>query len=60
MDENRVHDPQGGPYYPELTILGVNNFNPDGSLNDAVYRRGAEGWHTDGAYDEVPFKATQL
>ena len=60
MDENRVHDPQGGPYYPELTILGVNKFNPDGSLNDAVYRRGAEGWHTDGAYDEVPFKATQL
>jgi taurine dioxygenase len=26
----------------------------------AIYRRGAEGWHTDGAYDEVPFKATQL
>src|SRR4029434_6450033 len=22
--------------------------------------RGAEGWHTDGAYDEEPFKATQL
>ena len=46
--------------YPELTILGVNKFNPNGSLNEAVYRRGAEGWHTDGAYDEVPFKATQL
>ena len=26
----------------------------------AIYRRGAEGWHTDGAYDEQPFKATQL
>ncbi len=26
----------------------------------AIYRRGAEGWHTDGAYDEEPFKATQL
>jgi taurine dioxygenase len=29
-------------------------------LNQAIYRRGAEGWHTDGAYDDVPFKATQL
>jgi len=29
-------------------------------LNQAIYRRGAEGWHTGGAYDEVPFKATQL
>jgi len=38
----------------------VNKFNPDGSLNEAVYWRGAEGWHTDGAYDEVLFKATQL
>ena len=26
----------------------------------AIDRRGAEGWHTDGAYDAVPFKATQL
>ena len=26
----------------------------------AIYRRGAEGWHTDGAYDAEPFKATQL
>ena len=26
----------------------------------AIYRRGAEGWHTDGAYDQEPFKATQL
>jgi taurine dioxygenase len=26
----------------------------------AIYRRGAEDWHTDGAYDAEPFKATQL
>jgi taurine dioxygenase len=45
---------------PEITLLGANKFNPDGSLNQAIYRRGAEGWHTDGAYDAIPFKATQL
>ena len=27
---------------------------------DEIYRRGAEGWHTDGAYNQAPFKATQL
>jgi taurine dioxygenase len=48
------------PQIPEITLLGVNKFSPDGSLNTAIYRRGAEGWHTDGAYDVVPFKATQL
>jgi taurine dioxygenase len=48
------------PDLPEITVLGVNKFNADGSLNKAIYRRGAEGWHTDGAYDDVPFKATQL
>jgi taurine dioxygenase len=48
------------PEVPEITMLGTGKFNPDGSLNEAVYRRGAEGWHTDGAYDVVPFKATQL
>ena len=48
------------PDYPELTMLGTNKFNPDGSLNQAIYRRGAEGFHTDGAYDADPFKATQL
>jgi taurine dioxygenase len=46
--------------YPELTVLGTDKFNADGSLNEAVYARGGENWHTDGAYDEVPFKATQL
>ena len=48
------------PALPEITMLGTGKFNPDGSLNQAIYRRGAEGWHTDGAYDEIPFKATQL
>lgn len=48
------------PDYPDITMLGINKFTTDGKLNDAVYRRGAEGWHTDGAYDAVPFKATQL
>ena len=48
------------PDYPDITLLGMNKFSPDGTLNTAIYRRGAEGWHTDGAYDRVPFKATQL
>ncbi len=48
------------PDYPEITTLGTNKFNPDGTLNTAIYKRGAASFHTDGAYDEVPFKATQL
>lgn len=48
------------PDIPEITLLGVDKFAPDGTLNQAIYRRGAEGWHTDGAYDVEPFKATQL
>jgi taurine dioxygenase len=48
------------PDHPEITMLGVNKFGADGALDMAVYRRGAEGWHTDGAYDQDPFKATQL
>src|SRR6266536_2429877 len=48
------------PDYPEITLLGVNKVGPDGTLDLAIYRRGAEGWHTDGAYDAAPFKATQL
>ena len=46
--------------YPEITMLGVNKFGADGQLDMAIYRRGAEGWHTDGSYEQVPFKATQL
>lgn len=48
------------PDYPEITLLGANKIDADGKLNMAIYRRGAEDWHTDGAYDPVPFKATQL
>ena len=48
------------PEHPDITLLGINKFGPDGALNMAIYRRGGEGWHTDGAYDEEPFKATQL
>jgi putative 2-oxoglutarate oxygenase len=48
------------PEHAEITVLGINKFDADGKLIDAVYRRGGAGWHTDGAYDEVPFKATQL
>jgi taurine dioxygenase len=46
--------------YPEVTMLGVDKFDADGKLRNEIYRRGAEGWHTDGAYNEAPFKATQL
>jgi taurine dioxygenase len=48
------------PEAPEVTFLGVNKFDADGKLNMRIYRRGAEGWHTDGSYERVPFKATQL
>jgi taurine dioxygenase len=48
------------PDRPEITLLGINKFGADGKLDMAIYRRGAEGWHTDGAYDQEPFKATQL
>jgi len=48
------------PEHPEITVLGINKFGANGQLDMAIYRRGAEGWHTDGAYDEEPFKATQL
>ena len=48
------------PEYPKITLLGINKFDADGKLRDEIYRRGAEGWHTDGAYDQAPFKATQL
>jgi taurine dioxygenase len=48
------------PDYPEITMLGVNKFGADGQLDMTIYRRGAEGWHTDGANDQDPFKATQL
>jgi taurine dioxygenase len=48
------------PDHAEITVLGVDKFDADGKLRVEIYRRGAEGWHTDGAYNEAPFKATQL
>ena len=48
------------PDHPELTVLGINKFRPDGTLDRDIYARGAEGFHTDGSYEEVPYKATQL
>ena len=48
------------PQCPEITVLGVDKFNPDGTLKQHVYRRGAAGFHTDGAYEKRPFKATAL
>jgi len=48
------------PDYPKITMLGVDKFDAAGKLREEIYRRGAEGWHTDGAYNQAPFKATQL
>jgi taurine dioxygenase len=48
------------PEHPEITLLGTNKFRADGTLDRSIYLRGAEGFHTDGAYDAEPFKATQL
>jgi taurine dioxygenase len=48
------------PEHCEITVLGVGKFDAAGKLREEIYRRGAEGWHTDGAYNEAPFKATQL
>jgi taurine dioxygenase len=48
------------PGIPEITMLGINKFDADGKLRNEIYRRGAEGWHIDGAYNQAPFKATQL
>ena len=48
------------PDCAEVTLLGVNKYRADGTLDMDIYRRGAEGFHTDGSYDQVPFKATQL
>ena len=48
------------PRYPELTVMGINKYDAHGKLDMAVYARGGANWHTDGAYDQEPFKATQL
>ena len=48
------------PEYPELTLLGINKYRADGTLDRNIYARGGEGFHTDGSYEELPYKATQL
>jgi len=48
------------PEHREITMLGVNKFNPDGTINNKIYRRGATNFHTDGNFEEEPYKATQL
>jgi taurine dioxygenase len=48
------------PDYPKITMLGINKYDAAGELREEIYKRGAEGWHTDGAYNQAPFKATQL
>ena len=48
------------PEHPKITVLGITKYDAQGKLRDEIYRRGAEGWHTDGAYNQAPFKATQL
>jgi taurine dioxygenase len=48
------------PEYPQVTVLGVEKFDADGKLRMAVYKRGGEDFHTDGSYEKIPFKATQL
>ncbi|MDH5536854.1 MAG: TauD/TfdA family dioxygenase [Betaproteobacteria bacterium] len=52
--------PTRHPAHPEITLLGANKFGPDGKLDMEIYKRGSHGWHTDGSYNEQPFKATQL
>ena len=36
------------PDHPKITLLGVNKFDADGNLIEAVYKRGGASWHTDG------------
>ena len=42
-----VHHPSKStrhPEHPDLTVLGIDKFNADGTLNEAIYKRGAAGW----------------
>ena len=48
------------PQHEEITLLGANKFDAEGKLNTTIYKRGSLGFHTDGAYNTEPFKATQL
>ena len=48
------------PRHPEITVMGIDKFDADGKIKMHIYRRGAEAFHTDGNFDEDPYKATQL
>lgn len=52
--------PTRHPDVPEITLLGANKTGADGKVDMEIYKRGSYGWHTDGSYNEHPFKATQL
>ena len=47
------------PRHPEITLMGVNKKQADGTLNPLIVRRGAS-WHTDSPWDQEICKATQL
>src|SRR4029077_20543175 len=48
------------PEYAKITMLGVNKYDEAGELRDEICGAAAGGWHTDGAYNQQPFKATQF
>lgn len=48
------------PQHPEITVMGIDKFDQDGKIKMHIYRRGAEAFHTDGNFDEDPYKATGL
>ena len=47
------------PDHPEITVMGTDKFNADGTLNEAIVKRGV-GWHTDSPWDQEICKGTQL
>lgn len=48
------------PQHPEITVMGIDKFDAEGKIKMHIYRRGAEAFHTDGNFDEDPYKATAL
>ena len=48
------------PEHREITVMGIDKFDAEGKVKMHIYRRGAEAFHTDGNFDEDPYKATQL
>ncbi len=47
------------PDYPEITVMGVDKLNADGSPKPEILKRGV-GWHTDLPWDQEVCKGTQL